>query len=407
MRDFTFSMPTRIVFGRGAEDRVGEEVLAAGGRRALVVLGGGHAERSGLLARIEASLARAGVESVCMGGVRPNPGSGLVYRAIARARAEGADLVLAVGGGSVIDTAKAVAAGVPYEGDFWDFFSGSEPVRALPVGVVLTIAASGSEVSRDAVITRDETMLKREMNSDLVLPRFAILDPVLTESLPPFQTACGLVDMFTHLLERYLTRTVDTGVSDGMAEGLMRAIVEESPRVMRDPRDYGARANVMWAASLAHCDITGADRSQDWASHDIEYALSSRYGCAHGAGLAVIVPSVLSYGLEAGAVDEEGRPCAARRLARLAERVWGCSGEGEAELAPRAVDRFRSWCAGLGMPSTISALAEEAGMAGEDPAEAISAMARETCWEGGRGGTVGGYIELDEAAVAEILTRAW
>ena len=284
MDPFDFSMPTRIVFGLGREDETGRLVLESGGSRALVLFGGGSARRTGLLARVERSLDEARVGFVELGGVRPNPGSGLVYEGIERCRAEGVDFVLAVGGGSVIDTAKAVAAGVCYPRDVWDFYAGdAAPLEALPVGVVLTIAASGSEASPDSVITRDETLLKRETSSRVLLPRFAVMDPELTETLPAYQTACGITDMLSHALERYLTNTPEVETSDRLLEGLMLAIVAEAPQVMADPHDHEARANLMWAACLAHNDVAGVGRSQDWASHDIVYALSSSatgVGCA-------------------------------------------------------------------------------------------------------------------------------
>ena len=391
MDPFDFSMPTRIVFGPGREDETGRLVLESGGSRALVLFGGGSARRTGLLARVERSLCEAQVEFVELGGVRSNPGSGLVYEGIRRCRAEGVDFVLAVGGGSVIDTAKAVAAGVCYPGDVWDFYEGGvAPLEALPVGVVLTIAASGSEASPDSVITRDETLLKRETSSRVLLPRFAVMDPELTETLPAYQTACGITDMLSHALERYLTNTREVETSDRLLEGLMLAIVAEAPRVMADPHDHEARANLMWAACLAHNDVAGVGRSQDWASHDIEYALSSRFGCAHGAGLAIVMPAVMSYTC---GHDPE-------RLAQLAVRVWGCesSAEGPEATAREGIARFRGFLASLGMPVTLG----EIGAGTDD----VEAMAYETCHAGGRTGRVGGFVSLGEKDVRRILELA-
>jgi len=388
MDAFSFSMPTRIEFGRGGECASGRLVRESGGHRVLVLFGGRSARHSGLIDRVETSLEDAGIGFLELGGVRPNPGSDLVYEGISLCREEGLDFVLAVGGGSVIDTAKAVAAGVPYPGDFWDFFGGSRtPREALGVGVVLTIAASGSEASPDSVITQDETMLKRETSSEVLLPRFSVMNPELTETLPAYQTACGITDMLSHVLERYLTNTQEVETSDRLLEGLMLAIIEEAPKVMADPHDYEARANLMWAACLAHNNVAGVGRSQDWASHDIEYALSSRFGCAHGAGLAIVMPAVMSYTCGHDPV----------RLARLAVRVWGCedASDGTGATAREGIARFRAFLAALGMPTTLA----EIGAGPDD----IGAMAHETCCSGGRTGEVGGFVSLDEEDVRRIL----
>ena len=389
MEDFEYRLPTRFVFGRGAEAKVGEAAVACGASRALVVFGGGSVVRSGLLARVVESLEAAGVPFAELGGVKPNPLSDLVYRGIDLVRAEGVDLVLALGGGSVIDTAKAIAAGACYEGDFWDFYGGDlEPERALPVGVVLTIAASGSEASPDSVITQSETMLKRETSSPALLPAFSILDPELTCTLPAYQTACGITDMYSHVLERYFTRSGDVGVTDRMIEGLMLAILDEAPTVMADPEDYGARANLMWAATMAHCDIAGVGRKQDWASHDIEYALSSRYGVAHGAGLAVVMLAVERFYLD----------CATERLARLARHVWGVELEDDRRAAEAGIEAQESFFASIGMPTRLPQIGAKA--------EDIPSLAKETCWAGGRTGTVGGFRPLDESDVARVLELA-
>lgn len=388
MDAFSFSMPTRIEFGRGGECESGRLVRESGGSRVLVLFGGRSARRSGLIDRVEKSLEDEGIGFLELGGVRPNPGSDLVYEGIARCREEGLDFVLAIGGGSVIDTAKAVAAGVPYPGDFWDFFGGSRtPSEALGVGVVLTIAASGSEASPDSVITQDETMLKRETSSEVLLPRFSVMNPELTETLPAYQTACGITDMLSHVLERYLTNTQEVETSDRLLEGIMLAIIEEAPKVMADPYDYEARANLMWAACLAHNNVAGVDRSQDWASHDIEYALSSRFGCAHGAGLAIVMPAVMSYTCGHDPV----------RLARLAVRVWGCEdvGDGAEATAREGIARFRTFLVSLGMPTTLA----EIGAGPDD----VGAMAHETCCSGGRTGEVGGFVSLGEEDVDRIL----
>ena len=291
MNDFDFYSPTYFVFGRGREAEAGTYVKKFGGSRVLVLYGGQSAKKSGLLDRVRASLNGAGLHTAELGGVKPNPRSGLVYEGIDLCRKEGIDFLLAVGGGSVIDTAKAIAIGVPYEGDFWDFFSGKVPEKALPVGTVLTIAASGSEGSPDSIITNEKTLDKNSAEADCLRPCFSILDPALTESLPPYQTACGVTDIMAHAFERYFTNTEDVEVTDRLLEGVLLTMLHEGPRVMADPHDYGARANIMWAGMVCHNDMMGVGRKQDWNSHHLEHVLSALYDCAHGAGLAVIMPA--------------------------------------------------------------------------------------------------------------------
>ena len=277
MDNFTFKLPTRFVFGKGTETEAGRLVAHYGGTKVLVLFGGGSVVRSGLLKRVCDSLDRALLDYVELGGVKPNPRASLVYEGISLVADEKIDFILAVGGGSVIDAAKVIAgaakydgdawdlvlaAGACYRGDFWDFYEGDRaPDEALPIGCVLTIAASGSEASPDSVITQDKTMLKRETSADVLLPTFSILNPELTETLPAYQTAAGIVDMYSHLLERYLTNTCDVEVTDRMIEGLMLAIIVESAKVMANLGDYEARANIMWAATLAHNNMAGGAQS--------------------------------------------------------------------------------------------------------------------------------------------------
>lgn len=390
MEDFSYRLPTHFVFGRGCEREAGRLVAHYGGTKVLVLFGGGSVERSGLLSRVLDSLDRALLDHVELKGVKPNPLLSTVYEGISLARDERVDFVLALGGGSVIDTAKAIAAGVRYQGDVWDFYGGGRtPDRALPLGCVLTIAASGSEASPDSVITQDGSMLKRETSSSVLLPTFSILDPELTETLPAYQTACGITDMYSHLLERYMSRSSAVEVSDRMIEGLMLAIIDEASPVVENPQDYDACANLMWAATMAHCGMAGVDRKHDWASHDIEYALSSRYGVAHGAGLAVVIPAVLTHYLDT-------EVAAVPRLAQLARRVWGVNEADDMAAARAGVEAQRSFFVALGMPVTLEAVGGKL--------EDIPLLAHETCYDGGRMGTVGGYLPLGEHAVARIFS---
>lgn len=295
MQNFTFSNITKIVFGRGVEERVGREA-AQYGRKVLLHYGGGHIVRSGLKARVEASLREAGLEIIELGGVQPNPRLSLVKEGIELVRREGIDLILAVGGGSVIDSAKAIAIGVPYDGDVWDFFAGrAQAEESLPLGVVLTIPAAGSESSPSAVITNEDGWLKRGYTAIAMRPKFALLNPELTFSLPAYQTACGVADMTAHILERYFTNEPDVGFSDQLCEAALRGIIQEAPRAIAEPEDYGARANIMWAGTVAHNDLLGMGRIEDWASHGIEHELSAIYDTAHGAGLAIVFPAWMKY----------------------------------------------------------------------------------------------------------------
>lgn len=386
MDRFSFCLPTRFEFGEGAEEKAGELVSYYGGTKVLILYGGGSVRRSGLLKRVRDSLDRVLLDHVEMGGVKPNPLSGLVYEGIDLVHDEEVDFILALGGGSVIDTAKAIALGALYQGDFWDFYEGGKvPDRALPIAAVPTIAASGSEASPDSVITSSKTGLKRETSSSVLVPTFAILNPALTETLPPYQTACGITDMYSHALERYLTNSRDVEVTDRILEGIMLGILDVAPRVMRDPTDYQARANLQWAACMAHNGMAGVGRTEDWASHDIEYALSSNYGVAHGAGLAVVMPAVMAYSLSHDVA----------RFAQLARRVWGVTAADDRAAALEGIARQRAFTASLGMPVTL----EDVGGCEGD----ISRLAHETCYEGGRDGTVGGFCHFGEKDVEAIF----
>ena len=388
MIDFNYFSPTYIAFGRGKESRTGELVRRFGGKKALLVYGGGSAVASGLIARVEASLGEAGVGFVELGGVKPNPRSSLVEEGVRIALEEGVDFLLAVGGGSVIDTAKAIAIGAANGGEWRKFYVGREvKVRptiptALPVGVVLTIAAAGSEASTNSVINLEPENLKRGAGSDVLRPKFAVMNPELTMTLPPFQTACGLADMFAHVCERYFTPTRDVTLSDNLCEALMRTIVEESSKVMADPRDYQARANVMWAGTLAHNDICGAGRVQDWASHGIEHELSALYDCAHGAGLAVVMPAWMAYVYGADVA----------RFARFARNVFGVGmGAPDSEAALAGIEAFRAWLKSLGLPLTFA----ELGAKEEDIPKLVATMHLQ-------GGTMGGFKSLTEDDIAAI-----
>ena len=386
MNNFTFYSPTCFVFGKDAENQAGGLVKRFGGSKVLIHYGGGSVVRSGLLGRVKASLEAENIPYFELGGVQPNPRSGLVYKGIELCRKENIDFVLAVGGGSTIDSSKAIAAGTVYSGDFWDFYSGKYIEQALPVGTVLTIAAAGSEGSPDSVITKEEGMFKRGATGDAIRPKFSILNPALTQTLPPYQTAAGITDIMAHLYERYLTNTKEVEVTDRMIEALLLTMVHEGPRVIVDPNNYEARANIMWAGMMAHNNSCGVGRSQDWNSHDIEHELSATYDCAHGAGLAVTMPAVFTYVMNHDVM----------RFAQVAVRVWGCQMDfAHPEVTAKAgIEALRSFLISIGMPKNFA----ELGAKEED----IPQMVESLCRGNGRDGKLHGFVELDEADCTNI-----
>lgn len=352
MNNFTFCTPTEFVFGKGVETEVGKIVCRYGGTKVLLVYGGGSVLRSGLLARVEQALSVENIEFVHLGGVEPNPVDKKVYEGIDIVRSEKVDFILPVGGGSVIDTAKAIAAGACYDGDFWDFFVGVAPVReALPVGVVLTIPAAGSEGSGNTVITKLDGLHKLSLRTDKVLrPRFAVMNPELTFTLPPYQTACGIADMMVHVMERYFTNTLHVEITDRICEGVLKAIITEAPKVMSNPCDYEARANIMWCGTMAHNGLCGVGREEDWASHFMEHEVSALYGVAHGAGLSAIVPAWLTWMVSHHA----------DRVVQLAIRVFDVEEKDTPEAtALEGISRLKSFWHSLGLPLNLHELGVE------------------------------------------------
>ena len=275
MDNFQFHSPTEFIFGMDTEGCCGKYVKKYGGTKVLVHYGSGSAVRSGLLDRVTKSLESEGIDFVLLGGVKPNPRDVKVYEGIEICKKENVDFILSVGGGSCIDSSKAIAIGALYDGDFWDFFGTDKKItKALPIGTVLTIAAAGSEGSGATVITKEDGMLKRDAGSDLLRPKFSVLNPALTETLPAYQTACGATDIMAHVFERYFTNTEEVEITDRLCEAVLLTMIKETPRVIADPHNYQARANIMWAGTVAHNDIVGVGRSQDWNSHAIEHELS-------------------------------------------------------------------------------------------------------------------------------------
>ncbi len=296
MQNFIFKSPTEFIFGKEAENQTGSYLKKYGAKKVLVLYGGKSAKASGLLDRVTKSISEAGIEYTEMGGVQPNPVLSKVREGIELCRKEQIDFLLAVGGGSVIDTMKAIGIGIDYEGDVWDYFCGkaSNP-HPYPGAVVLTIPAAGSEGSKSMVITNENGLLKRGFDCEESRSKFSILNPEITYTLPAYQTACGAVDMMSHIMERYFTNTPSVELTDRMSEAVLKTIIHAAPAAIANPSDYNARADLMWASTLAHCDLLSCGKTGDWASHDLEHELSALYGIAHGAGLAVVTPAWMKY----------------------------------------------------------------------------------------------------------------
>lgn len=348
MENFQFLSPTEIIFGRGVETKVGEETKKYA-NRVLLHYGGGSIKRSGLYDRVTNALKASGIEWTELSGVQPNPRLSLVHQGIALCRDHRINFILAVGGGSVIDSAKAIALGVPYSGDVWDFFANKAvPKEALPVGVVLTIPAAGSEASKSSVITNENGWLKWGLNVELNRPRFALLNPELTFTLPPYQTACGAVDIMAHVMERYFTDVSHVDLTDRLCEGVLKSMIKNTPIALAEPDNYDARAEMMWAGTLAHNDLLSTGRAGDWATHMIEQEVSAIYDVAHGAGLAVIFPAWMKYMLSRNLW----------RFVQFAVRVWDVEMDFDdpTQTALEGIRRLEAFYRRLGMPVTLAEL---------------------------------------------------
>jgi len=380
-------MPTKIIFGKGTEDQAGKE-SALFSKRLLLHHSGGHAVKSGLLDRVKASLKSAGVEWVELDGVQPNPRLSLVYKGIDIVKKEKLEFILALGGGSVIDSAKAIAMGALDDGDVWDFFEHKRAVsKALPLGTVLTIPAAGSESSESTVITNEAGPWKRGAGSELIRPVFSILNPELSYSLPAFQTACGISDMMAHIMERYFTVEPNVELTDELCEGAMRAIVRNARRVfLGGERDYNARAEIMWAGALAHNNLLGTGRIGDWSSHNIGHELSALYDIAHGASLSIVFPAWMSYNLK---VDT-------KRFARFAAKVWGVDGAfyDFEQAAREGILRMKDFFRSIGLPVSFAEAKLETSRIGEMAKRAV------------KFGPFGNYRKLEEKDVEAIYRIA-
>ena len=387
MNNFNFYSPTYFVFGKNRESEAGKYVKRFGGSKVLIHYGGGSVIKSGLLDRVKASLTEENISFAELGGVVPNPRSGLVYEGVEICKRENIDFILAVGGGSAIDSAKAIAIGALYDGDFWDFYTGKHVEKALPVATILTISAAGSEGSTGSVITHEDGMLKRAANSDALRPVFSVLNPELTCSLPAYQTACGATDMMAHVLERYFTNTKDVEITDRLCEAVLLTVIKEAPKALANPNDYEARANIMWAGTVAHNDICGVGREQDWSTHQIEHELSGLYDVAHGAGLAVMFPAWMKYVMKHDVM----------RFAQFAVRVWGCEMDFQnpENTAKEGILKFEQFLTSIGMPIRFS----ELGAKAEDIPTLAKTMGLGT-------GTLGSFVKLTTEDVTKIYELA-
>lgn len=388
MDNFTFCSPTKIIFGKDAELKVGEE-LKQYNCKVLLHYGGGSIKKSGLYDRVKASLNENGIEYCELGGVQPNPRLSLVHKGIELCRKEGVGLILAVGGGSVIDSSKAIALGVPYDKEVWNFYDGTaEPNECLPVATILTIPAAGSESSPSTVITNDEKKLKYGLTTQLVRPVFSILNPELMCTLPKYQIACGASDILAHLCERYFTNTKGVSLNDRLLEAAMKETISAAEKIINGEPEYSDRANLVWCSTMAHNNILGVGREQDWGSHAIEHELSALYDIAHGAGLAIVMPAWMNYVKNADIT----------RFVRFAVNVMNIDNSffKPEETAACGIKAYRKFLSGLGLPVTL----KEADI----PTDRIREMS-ERCFRNGKR-QVGKFMELTPDAVEAILKSA-
>ena len=389
MFDFSYYTPTKVVFGKGTESKTAELIKEFKGTKILIHYGGGSVVRSGLLRRVTDSLDNAGISYVTLGGAVPNPHLSLVYEGIELCKKENVDFLLAVGGGSTIDSAKAIGYGVANEGDVWDFYDYKRKATGcLPLGVILTIAATGSEMSDSSVITKEEGLVKRGYSSDFGRPKFAIMNPELTMTLPDYQTACGCTDIMMHTMERYFTNGGNMEITDSIAEGLLRTVMKNAVILRDDPKDYDARAEIMWAGSLSHNGLTGCgNNGGDWMTHKIEHELGGLYDVAHGAGLAAVWGSWARY------VYKDCLP----RFKRFAINVMGVEYDGsDEEIALKGIEALEDFFRSIKMPTNLREL-------GVDATDDDLILMAKKCADGLPNGEFGSAKVLNEQAILEIF----
>jgi len=385
MKDFVYCAPTKAVFGKDTELQVGKLLKAYGATKVLMQYGGGSIKKSGLYDKVVKAIADEGIELYEMGGVQPNPHLKFVHEAIDLVREKSIDFLLAVGGGSVIDSVKATAVGALYEGDVWDFFCGKAvPQKSMPLGVILTIPAAGSEGSNSAVITKEEGLIKRGLGCDLYRPTFAIYNPELTYTLPPYQTAAGASDIMAHIMERYFTNEPDVDMTDKLCESVLKTIIKQAPKAIAEPENYPARAEMMWASTVAHNDFLSAFRVGDWSSHQLSHELSALYDSTHGAALAVAFPAWMTYVYKHDVT----------RFARFAVEVMGVEMDffHPEETAVKGIAALKAFYKSIGMPTTLS----ELGV----PADQLPLLASKV--KRAPDGTTGQFVKLTEEDCLKI-----
>ena len=389
MLDFTYYTPTKVFFGKDTHKKVGEIIKGYGYKKIMLQYGKGSIKSSGLYDEVMTALQNSGIEVVEMGGVEPNPKLSFVRDAIKKAREEKVEMILAVGGGSAIDSSKYTATGAKYEGDVWDFPSRkAEPVDALPVGCILTISAAGSEMSSSAVISNEELHMKRGYNSDFNRCKFAICNPELTYTVSQYQTSCGIVDIMSHTMERYFSVCEPTMLTDGIAESILRAVIDAGKTLMNAPDDYDARARVMWASSLSHNDLTGAGRKNVLAVHQLEHALSGEFEeIAHGAGLAVLFPAWARYVYKYNT----------SRFAQFARNVWGVVEVDDEKAAVLGIEKMEEFFAFIKMPLKLREF--------NIPKEATNTLSKLCTF--GRTRTIPSYIDLDYDDIKNIFDSCY
>lgn len=377
MKDFNYCAPTRVIFGKNTELEVGKALKNAGATRVLMQYGGGSIKKSGLYDRVVKAIRDEGIELFELGGVQPNPHLSLVRKAIEIVREQKIDYLLAVGGGSAIDSTKATAVGAVYDGDVWDFYCGKAvPKKAMPVGVVLTIPAAGSEGSNSSVITNEDGWIKRGLGCDLTRPAFAIYNPELTYSLPAYQTAAGATDIMAHIMERYFTNEPDVDMTDRLCESVLKTIIRQAPVAVKEPDNYVARAEMMWASTVAHNDFLSCFRVGDWSSHQLSHELSGMYDATHGAALAVAFPAWMTYVYKHDV----------QRFCRFAVEVMGVEMDffHPEETALKGIAALRAFFKSIGMPTTLSELGVP-----EDKLDVLADKVKR-----GADGTTGQFVKL-------------
>ena len=388
MLNFKFSIPTEVFFGKGQIKVVGEQVRRHGGTRALICYGSGRVKQQGIYDAVAGKLAEKGISFCELGGIEPNPRIKSVRDGVNIVRSHDLDFIIAVGGGSVIDCAKGIAVGARYDGDPWDLYlRKGEVTGALPLGVVLTLAATGSEMNGTSVVSNLETKQKLPIRMPFLKPRFSVLDPVYTYTVPPRHTAAGTVDIMSHVYEQYFSTVSGTFVQDRLAEALLKTCVAYGPTALKEPEHYEARANLLWAGTLALNELLTYGKTGDWGTHMIEHALSAHYDVTHGVGLAILFPHWMEFTLEKQTCD---------KFHALAVNLWGVApGTDRMAVAREGIARTRAFFSSLGMPTQL----REVGV----PEEALPAIAKTTV----EFGEVGVYRKLDEKAVLDILKRAY